>query len=65
MFYIHREIDEGVYKKLLDSSHPIYAAINKYATELNQRPLNLTRLDGPVEECIIVPVGTTTNGMVN
>ena len=61
VFYVQNEIDEGVYRKLLDSTHPIYLEINSFLELVGHETLNLERLDLPFVECIFVPVGTAVD----
>ena len=57
-FYHNNEIDEGVYKKLLDSNHHTYAEINNFVVSIGHEPLKLDNLDEPFIKCIYVPSGT-------
>lgn len=58
VFYVQNEIDEGVYKALLNSKHKVYEEINNFLEIVGHEPLELERLDHPFVECIFVPMGT-------
>jgi len=58
VFYMQQELDEGVYRKLLNSSHPFYICINRELEKLGQEPLNLAGLDAP-----FVPCNFSTNSL--
>ena len=62
VFYVQAELDEGVYKALLDSKHKVYVEINAFLESIGHPLLNLERLDNPFIECIFVPIGTTIDG---
>lgn len=58
VFYVQNEIDEGVYRKLLNSKHELFVELNNYLESVLQEPLKLDRLDDPFVECVFVPMGT-------
>lgn len=57
-FYHNKEIDEGVYRKLLDSNHTVYTEINNFVASIGHEPLKLNNLDKPFVRRIFVPAGT-------